>query len=169
MARYFAGQGGNVIDDAETVADEQLFNAWNRAQENDAPLLLVSRWLPADWNIALPDLRSRLAAANLLEIGPPDDELIERAVGMKLNSLVMLAANQIPGAAKEALDTVSLMKKDSNKIVAAAATEKWQTIRILNVTEMNAADRSSLAEEVLTPARRALARATAQIGPQIRG
>ena len=82
----------------------------------------------------------------------PDDELVERAAGMKLNSLIMLAANQIPGTAKEALDTVALMKKDSNKIIAAAAAEKWLTVRILNVTEMNAADRSSLAEEVITRA-----------------
>ncbi len=78
MARFFAGQGGAVIDDAETVAAETLFNAWNRAQESRVPLLLVSRWRPADWQIALPDLRSRLAAATLLEIAPPDDELIEQ-------------------------------------------------------------------------------------------
>lgn len=78
MARYFAVQGGTVIDDAETTGAHALFNAWNRAQENDTPLLLVSRWRPADWNIALPDLRSRLAAALLLEVAPPDDELVEQ-------------------------------------------------------------------------------------------
>ncbi len=84
MARYFTSQGGTVIDDAETVAAEALFNAWNRAQENEVPLLLVSRWRPADWNIALPDLRSRLGAAMLLEIGPPDDELIEQLLQKQL-------------------------------------------------------------------------------------
>jgi len=78
MARYFSGQGGTVIDDAETSAAETLFNAWNRAQENEAPLLLISRWRPADWNIALPDLQSRLGAALLFEISPPDDEMIEQ-------------------------------------------------------------------------------------------
>lgn len=84
MARYFAGQGGTVIDDAETSGAEVLFNAWNRAQEGEAPLLLVSRWRPADWNIALPDLRSRLGAALLLEISPPDDELIEQLLQKQL-------------------------------------------------------------------------------------
>jgi hypothetical protein len=84
MARYFAGQGGTVIDDAETSGAEVLFNAWNRAQEGDAPLLLISRWRPADWNIALPDLRSRLGAALLLEISPPDDELIEQLLQKQL-------------------------------------------------------------------------------------
>ncbi|MEP7349516.1 MAG: DnaA/Hda family protein [Sphingorhabdus sp.] len=81
MARYFATQVGcTVIDDADTSGAETLFNAWNRAQENSVPLLLVSRWRPADWQISLPDLRSRLAAAMLLEIGVPDDELIEQLI-----------------------------------------------------------------------------------------
>lgn len=78
MARYFSGEGGTVIDDAEANAAENLFNAWNRAQESGMPLLLISRWLPADWNIALPDLKSRLGSALLLEIGAPDDEIIEQ-------------------------------------------------------------------------------------------
>jgi Bacterial dnaA protein len=84
MARYFSGQGGSVIDDAETKPAETLFNAWNRTQETEAPLLLISRWRPADWNIALPDLQSRLGAALLLEISPPDDEMIEQLLQKQL-------------------------------------------------------------------------------------
>lgn len=84
MARYLAGQGGTVIDDAETAGAQVLFNAWNRSQENGSALLLVSRWRPADWNIDLPDLRSRLAAALLLEISPPDDEMIEQLLQKQL-------------------------------------------------------------------------------------
>lgn len=85
MARYFAGQGVRaVIDDAEASGAEILFNAWNRAQESAVPLLLVSRWRPADWNIDLPDLRSRLGAALLLEISPPDDEMIEQLLQKQL-------------------------------------------------------------------------------------
>jgi Bacterial dnaA protein len=84
MARYFVGQGGSVIDDADSAAAEVLFNAWNRAQEGGAGLLLVSRWRPADWNIALPDLRSRLGAAALLEIAPPDDEMVEQLLQKQL-------------------------------------------------------------------------------------
>jgi Bacterial dnaA protein len=84
MARYFSGQGGTVIDNAEANSAENLFNAWNRAQESVVPLLLVSRWLPADWNIALPDLKSRLGSAMLLEIGAPDDEMIEQLLQKQL-------------------------------------------------------------------------------------
>lgn len=84
MARYFSGQGGTVIDDAETRPDEVLFNAWNRSQDTGAPLLLVSRWQPGEWNIILPDLQSRLGAVLLLEIAPPDDDMIEQLLQKQL-------------------------------------------------------------------------------------
>jgi hypothetical protein len=84
MARYFSGQGGTIIDDADASDAEILFNAWNRAQENGTQLLLVSRWRPADWQIELPDLRSRLGAALLLEISAPDDEMIEQLLQKQL-------------------------------------------------------------------------------------
>lgn len=84
IARYFSGQGGTVIDDADAAGAEILFNAWNRAQESGVPLLLVSRWLPADWQVELPDLRSRLGAALLLKISPPDDEMIEQLLHKQL-------------------------------------------------------------------------------------
>ncbi|MEE9434197.1 MAG: DnaA/Hda family protein [Sphingorhabdus sp.] len=77
MARYFVGAGvGEVVDDAEIAGDEKLFNAWNRAQQDEGALLLISRFVPAKWNIALPDLKSRLASALHLEISSPDDELV---------------------------------------------------------------------------------------------
>ena len=96
--------------------------------------------------------RAIISAGDKILKQEPDDELAERAAGMKLNPLIMLATAQIPGTAKEALDAVTLMKADSNKIVAAAAAKQWQLVRILNVSEMNEADRSALAEEVITTA-----------------
>ena len=78
MARYFAAQGGMVIDDADCLSEENLFHQWNAAKNAGADLLLVSGSAPADWEIALPDLRSRLGASQLLEIGPLDDELAEQ-------------------------------------------------------------------------------------------
>lgn len=76
IARWFAQSGaGEAIDDADQVDETELFHRWNRAQESGTPLLLVTG--AADgWNIALPDLRSRLGAALHLEIGTPDDEML---------------------------------------------------------------------------------------------
>jgi chromosomal replication initiation ATPase DnaA len=78
MARYFTAQGGAVIDDADSVGDETLFHRWNAAKADGIDLLLLSARAPAEWSIALPDLRSRLGAAQLLEISEPDDELAEQ-------------------------------------------------------------------------------------------
>ena len=74
LARWFAERGlGGAIDDADRLPEDQLFHRWNRAQQDGAPLLLVSGKAPGEWRVALPDLASRLGAALLLEIGPPDD------------------------------------------------------------------------------------------------
>ncbi len=76
MARYFASQGGQYVDDADQLADEQLFHRWNAALAAGQSLLLLSAVEPVHWNIALPDLRSRLAAAQLVTIAEPDDDLM---------------------------------------------------------------------------------------------
>jgi hypothetical protein len=78
MARYFEGLGGQAIDDADQQPDEALFHQWNAAKNAGLALLLVSAHAPADWNVMLPDLRSRLGSAQLLEIGELDDELAEQ-------------------------------------------------------------------------------------------
>lgn len=75
LARWFAEQGGDAIDDAHRLPETDLFHRWNRAQEAGTPLLLVGGEPP--WQIALPDLRSRLGAALQLEIGTPDEAMAE--------------------------------------------------------------------------------------------
>jgi chromosomal replication initiation ATPase DnaA len=71
---FSAQHGATLIDDAETVAQEALFHAWNAASEA-APILFTARSLPRQW-VQLPDLGSRLAATPTLIIGPPDDALL---------------------------------------------------------------------------------------------
>ncbi|HTM96864.1 MAG TPA: ATPase [Croceibacterium sp.] len=75
FARWFAESGaGEAIDDAGTIDETTLFHRWNRAQEHSKPLLLVAD--AQGWEIALPDLKSRIGAALQLEIGVPDDALV---------------------------------------------------------------------------------------------
>lgn len=76
LGRLFAQMsGGDVIDDAEGQEDEALFHAWNRAQLDRRPLLLIALRPPQHWTIALPDLRSRLSAAPHVAICEPDEVL----------------------------------------------------------------------------------------------
>ncbi|MFN3457514.1 MAG: HdaA/DnaA family protein [Novosphingobium sp.] len=77
LARWFAESGaGEVVDGADSLPEDELFHRWNRAQADGRPLLLVSDKPPGQWHIALPDLASRLGSALLIEVGPPDDELV---------------------------------------------------------------------------------------------
>lgn len=74
FARWFAESGaGDAIDDAHSIAETELFHAWNRAQEDDHPLLLTAA---PGWRIALPDLASRLGGSLQLAILAPDDAQI---------------------------------------------------------------------------------------------
>ena len=77
LGRIFAARsGGTVIDDADAQEELALFHAWNRAQDERRPLLLIAAALPPAWAITLPDLRSRLAASPGAEIGAPEDTLV---------------------------------------------------------------------------------------------
>ncbi len=78
LASIFARRANaRLIDDADRVPSEEgLFHAWNEALADRRPLLLTARSAPADWHLALPDLRSRLLATPQVRIGPPDDALL---------------------------------------------------------------------------------------------
>ena len=67
-----------VIEDADRVAfDERaLLHLYNVAGEQGGHLLLTGRTPPARWEIALRDLRSRLAAASAVAVAAPDDALL---------------------------------------------------------------------------------------------
>ena len=77
LARLFVAEsGGAMIDDADRGGEADLFHAWNRAQADRRPLLMVADQAPPAWSIRLPDLRSRLAASPVLRIAAPDDALV---------------------------------------------------------------------------------------------
>ena len=92
-----------VVEDLHLgVADEQgLFHLLNIARETGSHVLLTARTHPGTWDVALPDLRSRLRSFPVIAIEPPDDALL-RAVLVKL-----FADRQLP-VADAALDHLAL-------------------------------------------------------------
>lgn len=77
LARIFAAKtGGGLIDDAERHDETAIFHAWNRAQEDRRPVVIVADAPPPDWGIKLPDLRSRIAASPSVRLGDPDEMLM---------------------------------------------------------------------------------------------
>jgi chromosomal replication initiation ATPase DnaA len=65
-----------LLEDADRAGDETLFHLLNLAGASRG-VLLTARSLPSAWPAALPDLRSRLNALFVAEIGPPDDTVLE--------------------------------------------------------------------------------------------
>lgn len=85
LGRIFVRKtGGRLFDDAERHDEERLFHAWNEAQALRRPLLLVAGEAPPAWNIALPDLRSRLTATPQIRVEQPDDALLAQLLAKLL-------------------------------------------------------------------------------------
>lgn len=97
LGRHFVAQsGGTMIDDAQGQDEQALFNAWNDAQTARRPLLLIADAPPAQWQVALPDLRSRLAAAPHVALEQPDEALARALIERSLASAGASYAADLP-------------------------------------------------------------------------
>ena len=81
LARSFVERvGGRLFDGAEHRDEEELFHAWNEAQDSGRPLVMIADQAPPDWTPALPDLRTRLAVTPVARINLPDDALFAQLI-----------------------------------------------------------------------------------------
>ena len=79
LGRWFSRSGlGSVVDGVERRDETDIFHRWNRAREDGETLLLIVDG--EAWDIALPDLRSRMAAALHVAIGQPDDAMLAEMI-----------------------------------------------------------------------------------------
>lgn len=87
--------GALAIDNAPGAAlDERaLFHLLNLARQTGSHVLIASETDPAHWNVALPDLASRLKALAVARLDPPDDVLL-RGVLVKLFADRQLAVEE---------------------------------------------------------------------------
>ncbi|WP_377512443.1 chromosomal replication initiator DnaA [Octadecabacter sp. R77987] len=68
-----------VVEDVETLphaGEEWLFHAHNHLRATGGRLLVSAASAPTRWNIALPDLASRMQGTSVIRIGDPDDTLL---------------------------------------------------------------------------------------------
>ena len=81
LARSFVERvGGRLFDDAQGRDEEELFHAWNHAQDSGRPLVMVADQVPPAWSPTLPDLKTRLSVTPVTQIGHPDDGLFAALV-----------------------------------------------------------------------------------------
>ena len=77
LARSFVERvGGRLFDDADQRDEEELFHAWNQAQDSGRPMVMVADAAPPAWAPKLPDLKTRLAITPVTTINHPDDQLV---------------------------------------------------------------------------------------------
>ncbi|MDQ3483328.1 MAG: DnaA/Hda family protein [Pseudomonadota bacterium] len=81
LARSFVERvSGRLIEQADRTNEEELFHAWNAAQESGRPLVMIVDRAPPNWEIALPDLRTRIAVTPVTRIAEPDDRLFQALI-----------------------------------------------------------------------------------------
>jgi chromosomal replication initiation ATPase DnaA len=74
--------GALVIEDVDPASLDQqaLFHLLNLAREEEADVLLTARTMPASWTLEVKDLASRLRAIPVVQLRPPDDELLRALI-----------------------------------------------------------------------------------------
>lgn len=79
VALDLAEHGPVLMEDVDTapIDESGLFHLINAVRSAGTCLLMTAKSPPAAWPVTLPDLVSRLKAASVVEIGPPDDMLLE--------------------------------------------------------------------------------------------
>jgi chromosomal replication initiation ATPase DnaA len=112
-----------ALDNADRVEQPRaLLHFLNQFAEAGCAVVLAGRSPPARWNTGLPDLDSRLRALIAVEIGPPEDSLLQALLAQLLAERQLLVPQPLQDwlrirlprtahamrEAAAALDTVSL-------------------------------------------------------------
>jgi chromosomal replication initiation ATPase DnaA len=77
-----AEAGPVLVEDIDRRGFDEtlLFHLINTVRQHDTTMMITTRIWPAAWPVHLPDLQSRLRAATIVEIGEPDDGLLEQVI-----------------------------------------------------------------------------------------
>jgi len=110
--------------------ERRLLHIFNMTAQRGGHILFAGRDAPARWPIALPDLRSRLAALPAVALGPPDEQLIE-AVLVKLFADRQLAVE--PAVVRYLLRRMERSFAAARSLVAAIDRESLRSGRPVTV------------------------------------
>jgi chromosomal replication initiation ATPase DnaA len=120
-----------AVDDADRVDDETLFHLINQAGAEGGGLLLTSRTRPQSWKVELPDLRSRLNALRVVELGEPDDvvltgvlrRLFEQALIKPSDETLAYLVRRIERSVPKAREVVRLLDAEHKPVTRKLAKE----------------------------------------------
>lgn len=82
VASRLAAGGPVLFEDADRSGfdEAELFHTINAVRQHGTSLMMTARLWPMGWPVVLPDLKSRLKAATVVEIGEPDEELLAQII-----------------------------------------------------------------------------------------
>ncbi len=119
-----------LLDNADKVtgdsaAEEALFHLYNHLREIKGYMLLTAQLAPAQWDIRLPDLKSRLSSIPAVALAAPDDALLagllikqfrdrQIDIGMDVVDYLIPRLSRTPEAIRSfvaAMDSESLAEK----------------------------------------------------------
>lgn len=138
-AAVTAANGPVLFEDVDRLGfdDTELFHVINSVRENGNSLLMTSRLWPMSWPVELADLRSRLKAATVAEIGEPDEELLSQVI------VKLFSDRQLNIDDKLVLYIVNRMERSLN--AAQTIVERLDRLALARGTKIT----RSLAAEVL--------------------
>ena len=116
LTEMIAASSTIAIDDAQRAPERGLFHLYNLAREHRGHLLLVAEALPAHWQIALPDLASRLRVSPAVAVAAPDDELLGSIILKQLADRQLHAA---PGVVHYLVSHMERSAEAARRVVAA--------------------------------------------------
>lgn len=137
LGRHFAAiSGGTVIDEADAQAEDMLFHRWNEARDSGVPLLLITDKAQGEWQVALPDLRSRLAAAPHVRIEEPDNALMRALIETGLARAGSAFAADVPEWIARRLERSYAAVAAALDVLNRASIESARKISVISAKEM---------------------------------
>jgi chromosomal replication initiation ATPase DnaA len=131
--------GALALDDADAVRDETLlFHFLNTASDRHLRLLFSCHTPPSRWPVHLPDLSSRLRAITVVEVGQPDDDLLQALliklmadrqlmISPTVQKWLLLRLPRSPAVLREAV-----ARLDRESLVSGIAITRQLAARVLN-------------------------------------
>ncbi len=105
-----------LVDQANAAPERALFHLYNLLRERRGHMLILSVEPPARWQIALPDLASRLRAAPAVAVEAPDDELLGSIILKQLSDRQLHAG---PGVVQYLVSRMERSGDAVRRVVAA--------------------------------------------------
>lgn len=132
--------GGELVTkedwDRHPGSETDLFHALNRARDGGEPVLITARSMPGTWQIALRDLRSRIRALPVFEIGMPDDVLVAELLARKLDERGLAVPPDAILSAVRRIERSYEALEDVVDRIDAASLEQRKRVSVRLVTQI---------------------------------